>query len=102
VRGQVWVEFLIATAVFLLAFVYIFSGPFAEAIRLSRTAIGFVVAQKVVAVDEVNAPRDIYIEHFYTNQEGDEVIVEGEYDKDKLKETLEDVLKPLGVKRVVT
>lgn len=101
-RGQAWVEFLLAAAIFMFAFAYIFSEPFAEALRLSRTAIGFVVAQKVVAVDEVNAPRDLYIEHFYTNPEGNEINVEGEYDEDRLKEILEEVLEPLGVERVIT
>lgn len=101
-KGQVWVEFLIAAAIFAFAFVYIFSEPFAETIRFSRTALGFVVAQKVVAMDEVNAPRDLYVGHFYTNPEGDEVNVDGEYDRDKLKEILEDVLEPLGVTKVIT
>ncbi len=101
-RGQVWVEFLIATGIFVLAFAYIFSEPFAEAIRFSRTAIGYVIAQKVVAAEELNASHDLYIAHYYTSPDGEEVNVEGEYNKEELNRALWDILAPLGVGRVFT
>jgi len=101
-KGQIWSEFLVLVSIFILAFVSIFSSPFTEAHRFSKTAIGYVVAQKVAAIEEINAPRDMYIAHYYTSSDGEEVNVEGEYNKEELNRALWDILAPLGVGRVFT
>ncbi len=101
-KGQVWSEFLVLVSIFILAFVSIFSSPFTEAHRFSKTAIGYVIAQKVVAAEELNASHDLYIAHYYTSPDGEEVNVDGEYNKEELNRALWNILAPLGVGRVFT
>ena len=101
-KGQAWAEFLLAAAVLVFAFAYLFVEPFAEALKFSASAVGFVTAQKVVAIDELNARKDLYVERFHTSADGKKITVEGEYNGDRLGRALEDVLKPLGVIEVVT
>ncbi len=101
-RGQVWAEYLIGAAVFVLGFAVLFSPPLSEVGGTIRTSIAYIAAVSRVAVQEMNAGADLYVETLSANPEANEINIYGEYNAADLQTFVLNAVAPLGVAEVRT
>ena len=101
-RGQVWVEYLIGAAVFVLAFAVLFSPPLSEVSGTIRTSVAYIEAVSRVAVQEMNAGADLYVETLRANPEANEINISGNYDASDLRTYVLNAVSALGVAEVRT